>query len=118
MADQAIGFIGGAFHDVGLTFLSMNTWFWLLVVTEITIGTLFVLGIFTRVASPIAVVIMLGAMHTKGRAQGWFVDKDFMIAILAIVVALVGNGAYSLAKRCCKTCTGSCATDTKSPMQK
>lgn len=91
----------------------MNVWFWLLVVGEIAIGVLFVLGIFTRVAAVIAVVIMLGAIHTKGRGEAWFVDKDFIILILAIVVALVGNGTYSLQKRCCSVCNGSCASAEK-----
>jgi len=120
MADQAIGFIGGAFHNVGLTFLPMNVWFWLLVVGEITAGALFVLGVFTRVAAAIVVVVMLGAMHTKGRSAMTFIDKDFMLAIIAIVIAMMGNGAYSLQRRCCRTCTGTCETGTKvkTPMKK
>jgi uncharacterized membrane protein YphA (DoxX/SURF4 family) len=112
MADQAAGFIGGAFHNIGLTFLSMNAWFWILVVLEIAAGALFVLGIFTRVAAAVIVAIMMGALHTKGRSAGWFVDKDMILAVLALGLAFTGNGAYSLAKRCCKTCTGACTTAT------
>jgi uncharacterized membrane protein YphA (DoxX/SURF4 family) len=110
MADQAAGFIGGAFHNIGLTFLSTNVWFWLLVIGEITAGALIVLGVFTRFAAGFIIVVMIGAIHTKGRTQGWFVDKDMILAVLALGLALAGNGAYSLEKRCCKACTGSCGT--------
>lgn len=107
MAEQAIGFIGGAFHNIGLTFLSMNVWFWLLVVGEITAGVLFVLGVFTRVAAAIVIAIMIGAMHTKWWATGWFVDKDMILAVLALGLAFAGNGAYSVQNRCSRMCSGS-----------
>lgn len=109
MAAEAAGFIGGAFHNLGLTFLSMNAWFWILVVAEIAAGALFVFGIFTRVAAAVVVAIMLGAMNLKG----WSfqaVELDFVLAGLALGLAFAGNGAYSLQKLCCKTCSGSCGT--------
>lgn len=91
MADQAAGFIGGAFHNIGLTFLSMNAWFWILVVLEIAAGALFVLGIFTRVAAAVIIAIMLGAIHTQGWASGRFVGKDMILAVLALGLAFAGN---------------------------
>jgi len=109
MAEQAVGSIGGAFHNLGLTFLSMNAWFWILVVAEITAWTLFVLGMFTRIAAAIVVVIMLGAMNIKGWSFQTM-ELDFFLAVLAIGLAIAGNGAYSLQNRCCTTCTGSYTT--------
>lgn len=38
MAEQAAGFIGGAVHAIGLTFLSVNAWFWIITIAEITAG--------------------------------------------------------------------------------
>jgi hypothetical protein len=110
MADQAAWFIGGAFHNIGLTFLSTNVWFWLLVIGEITAGALIVLGVFSRFAAGFIIIVMIGAMHTKGRTPGWFIDKDMILTVLALGLALTGNGAYALEKRCCKVCTGSCST--------
>lgn len=109
MAEQAAGFIGGAFHNIGLTFLSMNAWFWILVVLEIGAGVLFVLGMFTRVAAAVVIAIMLGAMHTKGRAFQ-AMEMDFILAGLALGLAFAGNGAYSVQNRCCRMCSGSCAS--------
>jgi len=111
MAEQAVGFIGGAFHNLGLTFLSMNAWFWILVVAEITAGTLFVFGIFTRIAAAIVIVVMLGAMNLKGWAFQTM-ELDFTLAVLALGLAFAGNGAYALQKLCCKSCSGSCGTKT------
>lgn len=88
----------------------MNAWFWLLVAGEILAGLLIILGIFTRVAAGIIIVVMIGAMHTLGRAPQWFVSKDMILAVLALGLAFAGNGSYSLEKRCCKTCTGACAS--------
>lgn len=118
MAEQAAGFIGGAFHNIGLTFLSMNAWFWILVVLEITAGALFVLGVFTRVAAAVVIAIMLGAIHTQGWASGRFVGKDMILAVLALGLAFTGNGAYSLQNRCCRMCSGSCASGTPVPKAK
>lgn len=117
MADQAVGFIGGAFHNLGFTFLSMNAWFWILVVLEIGAGALFVLGIFTRVAAAVVVAIMLGAMNLKG----WSfqaMELDFVLAGLALWLGFAGNGAYSLQNRCCKKCSGTCASWTPTKTQK
>lgn len=109
MAEQAAGFIGGAFHNIWLTFLSMNAWFWVLVVAEILAWALFVLGVFTRLASAIVIVVMLGAMHTKGRDFG-AMELDFVLAGLALGLAFLGNGAYSLQNWCCKMCSWACKT--------
>lgn len=109
MAEQAAGFVGGAFHNIGLTFLSMNMWFWILVILEITAGALFVLGVFTRIAAAVVIVIMLGAMNVKG----WSfqaMELDLVLAVLALGLAFTGNGAYSLQNRCCRMCSGSCAS--------
>lgn len=117
MAEQAAGFIGGAFHNIGLTFLSMNMWFWILVILEITAGALFVLGVFTRIAAAVVIVIMLGAMNVKG----WSfqaAELDFVLAVLALGLAFTGNGAYSLQNRCCRMCSGSCASGTPAPKAK
>lgn len=118
MADQAAGFIGGAFHNIGLTFLSMNAWFWILVVLEIGAGALFVLGIFTRVAAAVVIAIMIWAIHTQGWASGRFVGKDMILAVLALGLAFTSNGAYSLQNRCCKMCSGACASWTPAPKTK
>ena len=96
-----IEFIGGAFHNAGLTFFSMAARVTILWVAEVVIGAMFILGLFPRVAAVAVVIIMLGAMNTKGRAGTTFVEKDFMLAIIAIVLFATGAGSYSLTAACC-----------------
>lgn len=105
-----IEFVGGAFHNVGFTFFSMAARVTILWIAEVIVGAMFVLGLFPRVAAVAVVIIMLGAMNAKGRSGTTFVEKDFMLAIIAIVLFATGAGNYSLTAACCGS---ACDTENK-----
>lgn len=108
-----VQFVGGAFHSLGLTFLSMSTRLLLLAIGEIVAWALFIFGIFTRVAAVFVVIVMLGAMNAKGRSGAAFVEKDFILLVLAIVVACTWTGKYALSSCLPRCCGSSCDTENK-----
>ena len=65
------GFVGGAFHNLGLTFLDPAQWLFVLGLGEVVLGALLILGLFVSFVAPILAIIMLGAMNVKG----WDWDK-------------------------------------------
>lgn len=114
MAEQMIPFVGGAAHAIGLTFLSMNAWFWIVVVSEILAGALLVVGLFTRLASILIIIIMLVAMNSLGRT--WMqIQIPFMMLVIAVALFTSGPGRYSLSvwgnctRWICGTGNGMCA---------
>lgn len=119
MADQMIPFVGGAAHAIGLTFLSMTAWYWIVTVAEILAGALFVIGLFTRFASLLVVIIMLVAMNTMGR--GWMqIQIPFMLMVIAIALFTSGPGKYSVSAfgNCTRWLCGLAPTDTSIPMSR
>lgn len=113
------GFVGGAFHNIGLTFLSPEVWLMLVGIAEVGIGAMLILGLFVSWVAPILAIIMLGAMHTKGRwleqegLKGIMLDLVFFFNMLVITIG--GAGKFALQKLFCKSegCCGkeSCKTD-------
>lgn len=94
-AEQMAPFIGGAAQAVGLTFFSATAWFWIVTISEIVIGVLFIVGLFTRLASIIAIIIMLVAMNTLGRS--WMqIQVPFILFVIAVAFFTSGPGKYSL----------------------
>ncbi|MDF2959603.1 MAG: oxidoreductase [Paenibacillus sp.] len=66
---------------------------------ELIGGLLFAAGVLTPVAAALIVVTMLGAIFKVHLANGYWVDKGgieypFVLAVLAIAIALIGPGAY------------------------
>lgn len=115
-------FIGWAFHNLGLTFLSQELWVTVLWIWELLIGLWALLWLFTRTAMVAAIVIMLWAMNVK-----WWnfsaMQLDFVYAVVAAVVVYLWAGTYSLDYKffkkdncgCCKPgCTcGDCKACSK-----
>jgi putative oxidoreductase len=67
-------------------------------------GILLVIGLFTRVAAAGGAVVMLGAMLMVHLPAGFFLPDGFEFVLvnfaIAVAIAMVGPGAYSLdAKR-------------------
>lgn len=105
ISPEMAGFIGWAFHSLGLTFLNQATWVTVLGAWEILIWLGLVLGGLTRTAAVFAVIIMLGAMNAKWRVPTAII-KDILLAVGSLVIIILGAGQYSLDFKCCKG--GSC----------
>jgi putative oxidoreductase len=68
---------------------------------ELAGGLLFAAGFLTPVAAALIVITMLGAIVKVHAANGYWVDKGgieypFVIAVVAIAIALTGPGAYAI----------------------
>ena len=105
--DQMSGFVWGAIQAIGLTFLSVKARLIVIASGEILAGLLFILGIFTRVASVIVLIIMIGAMHTKGRSFD-LMEIDIILAGMALGLFFTKNGMYSFQRLYYQSCRGNC----------
>lgn len=97
------GFVGGAFHSLGLTFLDPAQWLFVLGLGEVVLGVLLILGLFVSFVAPILAIIMLGAMNVKG----WDWDKielDAVLCGLAVALTVSGSGRFALQALFCKKC--------------
>jgi uncharacterized membrane protein YphA (DoxX/SURF4 family) len=105
VSPEMAGFIGWAFHNLGLTFISQELWVTVLGAWEVLIWLGLVLGGLTRTAAVFAIIIMLGAMNAK-----WWntaaITKDILLAVGSLLIIILGAGQYSLDYRCYKS--GSC----------
>lgn len=68
---------------------------------ELVGGLLFAAGFLTPVAAALILITMLGAIFKVHLANGYWVDKGgieypFVIAVIAIAIALIGPGAYAI----------------------
>lgn len=68
---------------------------------ELIGGLLFAAGFLTPVAAALIVITMLGAIFKVHLANGYWVDKGgieypFVLAVVAIAIALIGPGAYAI----------------------
>ncbi len=107
---EMIGFVGGAAHQLGLTFLSQEVWFWLAAISETVAGILFIWWLFLPVASLLTIVVLGVAFASKGmNLQAGMIDIIFITTALGLGVA--GPGKYSLKSLLCKSCdTWACTT--------
>ena len=69
--------------------------------TEVGAGILFALGLFTSLAAMAFVALMVVAGWTVHRTHGFFIVGDgweynFVLAVIAIGIATIGPGEYSL----------------------
>lgn len=97
-----VDFVGGAATNLGLTFFSNLTWFWIVAIAETVGGALLILGMATRWIAAILGIIMLFAINTKGWSM---MTSELDIIILGTLITLMFTGAkrYSLDHAMCKT---------------
>ncbi len=83
---ETMNFIGGAAHTMGLTFLSVDIWFWLAAGGETLAGLIFILGIFLPLGSFLVMVIMVVAFigAHKMDMQSGMIDVIFFITALGL----------------------------------
>lgn len=93
-------FVGGAAFNIGLTFFSAQTWFWVAAITETVGGVLLILGLATRFAASILGILMIFAISAKGST---FIVSEFEYTLLGILIALLFTGPkkYSLDAAMC-----------------
>ena len=105
---MVIGFFGG----VGLS----PAIAWLVSVGEVVAGTALLLGVFTRIASLIVIIIMIGATIVTTKMTGLLsAEAVIFYGIAALALFVSGPGCWALAhkvsgcKCSCETCKdGSC----------
>lgn len=120
---EMMAWVGGAGHLLGLTFLSVNAWFWIAVVGEI-IAWLFLVSWcckLTKVGAVLTLIIMVFALNMLGWTTGMtLIPWLFVLVSLALLV--YGPWARCFCGfPCCKygaTCAsgsccggGACGTD-------
>lgn len=99
--EQMVTFVGSAAHSVGLTFLSVETWFRIARAAEIVAGVGLILGIFTSAMAALGLIVLLFAANSKGRALQK-AEMDFAYIVMLLTLAFAGGGKYSLdGVRCC-----------------
>lgn len=88
-------FVGGAATNLGLTFLSNESWFWIVAIVETVGGAMLVLGLCTRCAAVALGIVMLFALNTKG----WMLptaELDYVLLGTLIALLFSGSKRYSL----------------------
>lgn len=105
VSPEMVWFIGGAFHNLGLTFISQELWVTVLWVWELLIWLGLLLGWLTRVAAWFAIIILLGAMNAKWWSPS-VITMDIIWIIVSAVIIYLGAGAYSIDFKYCSS--GSC----------
>lgn len=110
---EMMNMIGGAAHNLGLTFLSTDVWFRLAASGEVIAGLCLILGIFLPLAALLTVIIMIVAFvgaHGMDMQKG-MVDIIFLTTALGLGFA--GPGKYSLKSLLCKSCDSTCTCTPK-----
>ncbi len=115
---DAQAFIGGAGHKLGLTFLSIGTWFWIAVIGEIIAGLLLISGCkkLSSLGAILTLIIMVFAINAAG-----FDLNAILVSVGALVVLVMGPGCRGFCKfPCCKggSCdTGACSVNPQQQQQ-
>ena len=106
-AEMMAGFVGGAFHNIGLTFISQAMWVTVLGVIETAAWVLLILGLLTRTVAVAVIIVMLGAMDAKGR--GWpNIEMDIILASIWLALVIAGPSKKSLDAYRCKDSYNEC----------
>lgn len=95
-------FVGGAATNMGLTFFSNETWFWIVAIAETVGGAMIVLGLCTRCAATVLGIVMLFAINTKGWALPQ-AELDYVLLGSLIALLFSGSKRYSLDHAMCKS---------------
>ncbi len=99
----------GFFASMGLSVVIA----WLVTIGEIAAGAALIAGIFTRIASVIVVIIMLGATILTAKATGFNTAIPTLVyAFAGVSLFLSGPGCFALANIWGKKCDCSCTTGT------
>ncbi|MFA7284285.1 MAG: DoxX family protein [Candidatus Absconditabacterales bacterium] len=110
---EMVQFIGGAAHQIGLSFLSIETWFEIVKYSEVIGGGLLILGLFPRLASAVLLIIMLTASHIKGRDIKK-AELDILFAAILTSMYFTGAGRFALGALFHKSsseCSNDCCKD-------
>jgi putative oxidoreductase len=96
---DGIGATGAAFGSMGVPLPSVSAFY--AMVAELGGGLLLLVGLVTTVAAGLVALDMLGALVIVHVRNGVFVDQGGwelvgLIAVVALLVAAVGGGRYSL----------------------
>ena len=90
---------------------------WLVTIGEIAAGAALIAGIFTRIASVIVIIIMIGATILTAKATGFNSAIPTLVYLFAgVSLFLSGPGSFALAHCCGTKCdqdtcsNGSCET--------
>ncbi len=111
---EMIGFIGWVAHQLGLTFLSQEVWFWLVAVSETVAGILFIWWLFLPLASLLTIIVLSVAFVSKGMdIKAGMIDIIFVTTALGLGIA--GPGKYSIKTLCCKSSNKECSSGECSP---
>jgi putative oxidoreductase len=97
---DVMGFVGGAAHSLGLTFLSTTVWFYVATAFEVIGAALILFGAWTRIGAIMIFLVMVAAMNAKGWAWSK-IEMDAILAMLAVALYIAGPGKYSICKECC-----------------
>jgi putative oxidoreductase len=67
---------------------------------EFVAGILLALGLFTKLASVITIITMLGIMFFVGHGKFWYEDQHpFLFVLLALIFLFNGGGRWSIDER-------------------
>lgn len=103
---EMMNMIGGAAHNVGLTFLSTTVWFWLAAIGETLAGAIFLLGLFLPLGSLLTVIIMTVAFVWAHKANMQEGMSALFLGVVSLGMGFAGPGKYSLKSLFSKKCDG------------
>jgi len=111
---EMVEMIWGAGAALGLDFLSITTWFWLAVIGELLAGILLLTGCnkLSKIGAILALIIMVFAVNAVG-----FNTNSIIVSIAALVILIMGPGAWTCCKMSCCTWGACSKNDTQMQQQ-
>ena len=100
--------VAGMFGEMG--FPAAAFFAWLTAVAELLTGIMLVLGIWTKFAAAILMIIMLVALFVVHIQNGFDAGTQYVLSLIAALAALMsaGGGKWCVTKRCCPCPAGGC----------
>lgn len=101
-------FIGGAAHELGLTFFSLGVWFRIATVAELLAGWFLVTGHWYRIWAVLTLIVMAFAINYAGLGR-----LPITVTLASVAVLIWGAGSWRLCHgSCCRWdddgCCGKC----------
>lgn len=88
-------FVGGAAHNLGLTFLSVGVWFWIAMIAEIVVWLMLIVWFKTRLAAVVTLVIMVFAYSATGWDILWNTNA-LIVSLASLIVLWKWTGAWAV----------------------